>query len=182
MGTPITSCCQPSDWVEKALLKAAQFDEDFYGADDTESEDEPHAPMPQSVVDELNKIHEDMNSQFVNPAKKQRQIGVNHSAKAKAQKKIYEVTKGYHKKIPLAEIFAALDESGLVPVQEDGYRWNGVLVGAAECGTPEARNQMATIDIATKDASGKWGMANVALQISWCRMNSGSYEVVCYLG
>jgi hypothetical protein len=56
-----------------------------------------------------------------------------------------------------------------------------MLLGGAECGSEEARKQYANIPIAGKNAEGKWCMTTDSLHLQWCRMQSGKYEVVCYL-
>ena len=165
-----------SGFSEKALMRTAQSEEFF-----DDQEETAHEPMPQKLVDRLREIHEEMSGQLVNPAIKKRQIAVNQAAKRKAMKAIYEATKGYHQKIPIDKIFDALEENGMYPIQEDGHRWEGMLLGGAQCGTEEARGQRATIDLAAKGADGKWGKANVVLSLSWCKMPSGKYEITSYV-
>ena len=65
-----------------------------------------------------------------------------------------------------------------VPVQEDGTDWSGLLSGGAECGSDRASNQRAQIDIVNLDTRQS---INSRLIISWCKMQSGKYEVIAYL-
>lgn len=187
MTSIVTACCGIPGWMERSLLKESQFGDEDDVMPDYHSEQE-------AVMEEVSAIpstkikayYEEMSKQLVNPdewgKKGKRLIGVSQAVRSRVSKKIYDVTKGYHKAIPVDGIFEALSNEGLVPIQEDGYRWSGLLLGTAECGTEDARKQVANFEIATVDANGKWGMANMWLHLAWCRMSpSGNYEIVCYL-
>ena len=104
--------------------------------------------------------------------------GLKTGEKKQANNKIYAITSGYHDKIPLKDIFDALAEIGVHAVQEDGEKWQGMLIGGAECGSDETRNQVAHFDLVrTIDQSN----LNNSLFLSWCKMQSGKYEIVAYV-
>jgi hypothetical protein len=91
---------------------------------------------------------------------------------------------GYHDRVPLAEMFQVLKDNGITPVQEDQTPWQGVLSGSAECGTHEADNQRASIDLRIDD-QGMSKPLNSVLLITWCvKIGEGGkerYEVVAYV-
>jgi len=84
----------------------------------------------------------------------------------------------YHNEIPLGTIFSVMEENGLVALQEDGTRWDGLL-----CGTNE--HASFAIGSLSDPVRHDWGTtyAEVAhmLEISWYRMSSGRYEIVTYI-
>lgn len=88
----------------------------------------------------------------------------------------------YHVKIPNEQIFNICKQNGVVPLQEDGTEWSGFLLGNAECGSEKAKNQRVNFELAFKTEEGIYIPANNVLSLSWCTMNSGKYEVVCYIG
>ncbi len=103
--------------------------------------------------------------------------------KSQIQKQIYEVTKDYHDQIPLQSMFDVLKSFNIVPLQEDGTLWSGMLIGGAECGSDEVADQIAGFDLAFQDPNQNRFIPinNTLLQIQWCKMPSGKYEVVAYL-
>jgi hypothetical protein len=93
---------------------------------------------------------------------------------------IYAICKGYHQQIPLGDIFAALRKEGLVPVQEDGREWSGLLCGTAG----QARIDVAPVLTAKKEQDELvfTPADNALLCLSWYKMEeSGRYETVAYL-
>lgn len=100
----------------------------------------------------------------------------------KVTDKLHALTSGYLDDIPLAEIFAALDDHGLIPLQEDGTRWAGMLLGNAEAGTERANDQRASIALAYAPAGHPElpVLAPYWLHLTWCTVGS-RYEVVAYL-
>jgi hypothetical protein len=98
--------------------------------------------------------------------------------KKTANDMIYAITKGYHDKIPLRAVFDVLTQIGVHAVQEDGTPWSGFLVGGAECGTEEAKNQRVNFSLVRTDTKTP---LNNSLFLSWCKMPSGRYEIVSYL-
>ena len=93
-------------------------------------------------------------------------------------KQIHQITQGYHDKIPLQGLFDALKNIGIEAVQEDGTKWTGMLMGGKECGHPEAAKQRANIDLVR--IQGRTPLNN-SLFLTWCKMQSGKYEVVSYV-
>lgn len=91
---------------------------------------------------------------------------------------LYSLTLNYQPEIPLKAIFHILHENGIKPLQEDGSDWSGLLMGQKECGTPEASNQKAHIELA-RISNGV--VLNSYLVLTWCTMPSGKYEVLAYL-
>lgn len=88
-----------------------------------------------------------------------------------------EVSKEYTQSIPLDKIFKALEDNGLVAIDEDGTEWEGLLTG---------REGRATIDVAflgevPKDRM-RTPIKNAKLVVSWYKMPSGKYETTTYLG
>ena len=86
----------------------------------------------------------------------------------------------YHKQIPIDSIFDILKNNGVIPIQEDGTYWSGLLIGGKECGDEGTKDQVALIDLAIK-IDEKYFPCKQKLSISWCVMPSGKYEIVCYL-
>jgi len=74
----------------------------------------------------------------------------------------------YFDKIPLDEIFAIMKKSEMEAVQEDGTKWSGFLCGK------EGRAH-----IAFKFEGEPFDKS--VLYLSWYQMQSGRFEVVCYL-
>jgi len=86
----------------------------------------------------------------------------------------------YHQQIPLDVIFNILKKYGVIALQEDYTKWGGFLVGGAECGSNEARSQVALFDLAS-NIDGKYMVVDNNLMLSWCKMPSGKYEIVTYI-
>lgn len=86
----------------------------------------------------------------------------------------------YHEEIPLGRIFEICQENGVKVLQEDGTPWSGFLVGGAECGSEKANSQIAHFDLAV-DRDGQWNPSNNILNMTWCVMPSGKYEIVAYV-
>jgi hypothetical protein len=163
---------------------------DFDDEEDMDSGDE----VGQAAIDVLARLppdkvmahYEEMLQSLAVPdewgKKGKRPVAVSPGVRKRVSNGLYEVTKGYHKEIPLEGIFLALAQGGLVPVQEDGHRWSGMLVGGAECGSTEAASQHAELPLATRGSDGKWSLTTTVLSLRWCKMSvSGNYEITCYL-
>ena len=177
MTSPITKCnCLPL-WVETALLRTAQFEEELEISD-------PES-FAREVDNALAEIPFSGTEKFVNMQEwgkgGKRPKALPQGVKSRAGKSIYEATKNYHDNLPVDAIMSALAKHNLVAINEDGTKWQCMLGGNAECGTPEAANQRTTAQIATQDADGNWMLTTTWLSLSYCRMPSGRYEVVCYL-
>ena len=95
---------------------------------------------------------------------------------------------GYNKwydAIPLKQIFDVLDQNHVYPLDEDGTYWHGMLIGGSECGSEGSRHQQAHFYLAYRDPSDiTWLIrkAREALHLSWCKMPSGRFEIVAYIG
>lgn len=178
MGTIILPCCGCPTWVEKALAKVAQFDDDSTPAQDPEE-------FRQEVEQAVASIPFRDEGRIINPEewgkKRKRPRALAQSIKNKAQKGVRMATEGYHNGIPVQSIIAALGAQGLVPVNENGERWQGMLAGAALCGSEEAKNQNAHIQLAAMGPDGKWELTTFWLYLSYCLLDSGRYEIICYL-
>ena len=206
MSNPITSCCHCPDWVHKALMSVAQFDyndPDDMLLDHVEHDSPSHIrdqaktlidkhkqeqkkKQEQAEIEAKNTAKQmELSGQLIDPSQwgkgKRRPVGIKPSMKNKAQKAVHAVVKGWHQEIPLDEIFDAVINNGLVPIQEDGYKWAGMLMGGKACGTEEARDQHATFPLVTKQDDGQWALTTTYLILNWCTMESGKYEVVCYV-
>ena len=178
MCPSITPCCSCPSWVERALSKVAQFEDDDVQVQDPDE-------FRKEVERDIAKVKFKNVGRFINLADwgkgKKRPISVPQGQKNKAQKALYEATKGYHPGMPTEAILEALALYGFVPVGEDGEKWSGMLIGSAKCGSEEAKDQRVSLPTVMMGADGKWGMTNMYLSISYCKMPSGRYEVVSYL-
>jgi hypothetical protein len=91
----------------------------------------------------------------------------------------------YHNQIPLQTIFDILEEYHVIPLQEDGTKWSGFLLGEAPCGTPESHNQNAHFPLGIQVPDGSYQIATSFLHLSWCIISEHPrkrYEIVCYVG
>ena len=85
----------------------------------------------------------------------------------------------YFKAIPLQDIFDILEKNGVVALQQDNTEWDGFLTGAT-----------GTITIALAPSSSKMKgnyttyepYVNTSLALQWYKMQTGKYEVTCYIG
>jgi len=77
-------------------------------------------------------------------------------------------TNVYFFKIPIDDIFTILKKQSLIPVQEDGTAWDGILCGDSG---------KAPIEIGFH---GKL-VSNSHLLLTWYKIDSGKYEIVCYM-
>lgn len=85
-----------------------------------------------------------------------------------------EFGKGYFPSIPIKEIFAVLKQSYIIPVQEDGIEWSGFLMGDKS----HTQFDLVMYD----DANGEYRpIKNSVLVMSWYKMDSGRYEINCYM-
>jgi hypothetical protein len=176
MPTRITRCCERPDWIDRALAKAAQFD------------DEPQEPDADALRMDVERQIEAVPfrdvTRFVNPAEwgkgGRRPVSLPQGVKNRAGKAVYESTRGYHSSMPSNAILSALARHGLAAIDENGEKWLGLLVGTAECGSEGARDQVARARIVAQDGD-RWVLTNTWLALSYCMMPSGNYEVTCYL-
>lgn len=103
------------------------------------------------------------------------------AAHRRINNKLYELGKRYWKTIPLNDIFGILEVEGITPLQEDITKYQGMLVGGAECGSEEAKKQNATIDLGRMQNGQMLKLENTKLFIAWCKMPSGNFEINPYL-
>jgi hypothetical protein len=115
----------------------------------------------------------------VNLSARRRAIG--STAKNRANRSIHELTKKLCDAIPLKGIFDALVANGMIPVDDDGSQWSGMLIGGRDCGDPEGASQRADISLAAVLPDYTVFPANVMLHISWCKIGD-RYEVTAYVG
>lgn len=91
----------------------------------------------------------------------------------------------HHDAIPLDTIFNAIMSEGLVPLQEDGTEWAGILCGAEGQMLLPLGDLIETFGDGTLVTDG--GEPHVfketkhALSLSWYKMPSGRYETVQYV-
>jgi hypothetical protein len=100
--------------------------------------------------------------------------------KKKINNEIYDLG-NFHTDIPLKTIIDICQKHKVIVMQEDGKKWSGFLIGGAECGSKEAEKQIAHFDLAFYTEDRDYIPANNTLNLAWCVMGSGKYEVVCYL-
>ena len=101
------------------------------------------------------------------------------STRTQLNNAIHGLTQGYHQGIPLGKITEALKKKGAVILQEDNTEWSGMLTG---------REGKMTVDMAPissgVDQHGHkvyTPYTNTMLVLTWHKMESGKYEVVCYV-
>jgi len=96
---------------------------------------------------------------------------------------LHAIGKQYWSEIPLHDIFWALKKNLLIPLQEDGTEWSGLLCGKAECGTEEAKKQYCIFPVATVMPDSLVLLTNHGLYLSWGTIGRtlSKYEIVCYL-
>ena len=85
------------------------------------------------------------------------------------------VSNTYYPKIPLREIFDAIETAGLVPVMEDNTRWEGFLCGS---------DGRLFVRLAAKEsANGLFfePSENAGLAVCWHKMGSGKFEIISYV-
>jgi|TARA_Y100000310_G_scaffold163816_2_gene163623 hypothetical protein len=74
----------------------------------------------------------------------------------------------YFNNIPLFDIFDIIENMDLVPVDEDGSRWEGMLTG---------EDGRATIELRDSEDS----FESLNLNIQWHKMPTGKYETNAYV-
>ncbi len=97
---------------------------------------------------------------------------------------LHELGRKHHDQIPLDSIFSRLEGHGIVPLQEDGSKWSGFLLGNKECGHPEANNQRCAFRLALRNPDGTWQLLKEVVILLWCvigRSPNPRYEVVTYV-
>jgi hypothetical protein len=94
--------------------------------------------------------------------------------------RLFTLCKGYKRQIPLGDIFDACKENGVMPIDDDGRKWAGLLCGR------EGRTLIDLAAIATAKKDGDdivyTPADNAVLSLAWYKMEiSGNYETVAYI-
>ena len=114
-----------------------------------------------------------------------RPVGVSRTIRNRINRAIQKLGNYFETGIPLDTLFAICEEHGLVPIQEDGCKWSGFLCGGHECGSDEARNQVALLPLADNRFHAGYRLTTVALSISWGTLyrpnGTRRWEVVAYV-
>lgn len=79
-----------------------------------------------------------------------------------------------HNNIPTDQIFGAMEREGIVPIQEDGTIWSGLLLGS---------DSRATIPLGklAEQCDYPFPVKNSVLVLSWHRYPTGRYDVCAYV-
>ena len=109
----------------------------------------------------------------------QRKVNIPAKNKQNINRSIHNIG-SYHQEIPLQTIFDILKDNNIIPIQEDGTYWSGLLIGGKQCGEEGTKDQVALIDLAI-NINEQYIPCKQSLAISWCKMPSGKYEIVAYL-
>ena len=82
---------------------------------------------------------------------------------------LHQIGRESWKSVPLDKMFDAIKAQGLLPIQEDGEEWSGILTGR------EGGCSIQIVDSETKKPIRPW------LHIQWYKRESGLFEVNAYL-
>jgi hypothetical protein len=105
---------------------------------------------------------------------------LNVKLKSKINKDINEYLKPiYFSEIPLDDLFKILEKYDIVPVQEDGTYWEGLLLGEQGNTIIEIANKMSSF--IKNDITFYTPFENAGLSISWYKMGNGKWEIVSYI-
>ena len=105
---------------------------------------------------------------------------INQKTRQTVNEYLHAICKDYRDKIPLGDIFAALRKAGLVAIQEDGRAWTGMLCGREGKAMIEVATVMSARTTPEHDLTFQ-PADNVALNLSWYKMETGRYETNAYL-
>jgi hypothetical protein len=162
-------------------------DDDIIFEDDTSVEDLAKelkdvykVPFEQMQKD-WEKANRERNTPLIDVANPPRARAIPAGAKNRMNKKIHSFTKGLQVGVRIDEMFEAIKEEGAIPIQEDGTPWAGMLIGGGECGSDQAREQRASIELVI-EVDDVFFPATSMLHLTWCQSPSGKYEVVAYVG
>lgn len=95
--------------------------------------------------------------------------------RSKLNNDLHPIGAKYHDKIPLADIEKILAKYGIIMLQEDGTKWEGMFLGR------EGRDKFDIGYEASKDGEIYIPIENSVLVMSWYKMDSGRYEVNPYI-
>lgn len=102
--------------------------------------------------------------------------------KSRANRRISEICRNHYPRIPWDEIVAAMKAENIVPLQEDGTKWAGMIGSQGECGSAKASQAPMRFALCWKlDATGEYVMANNFLIMTACTMPSNNLEIVAYI-
>ncbi|MFA5314219.1 MAG: hypothetical protein WC375_13035 [Methanomassiliicoccales archaeon] len=114
----------------------------------------------------------------------ERPRGVPSFIKNQANKLIHKLG-DFHSEIPLSEIFDILNQYNLIPLQEDGTPWSGMLIGGKKCGETGSEQQTVNLRLAFKMPDDTYHLITSVFHLSWCVMSdypNKRYEIVAYVG
>jgi len=113
-----------------------------------------------------------INEPFIVDTEKKARINI--GSKKRMNTPLWEMSRQYHRSIPLDNIFMVLKKEGVVPVQEDWTPWAGLLLG---------REGRASIDLVKRAPDGTYHpVVNAMLVLSWYKMEeTDNYEVNVYV-
>jgi len=173
-------------WVKETNPNLNDFDFDKAAASALAYEhDKEPENSPEAIRRNMNAFYAD--SQSISPDAPNFAVDIRKKGKsipANIRRKINNAIHdlgNYHQEIPLQNIFDICKQYDIVPLQEDGTVWSGFLIGGKECGSEEAKDQIAHFDLAIRGEGGKYIPANNMICLTWCKMTSGKYEIVCYV-
>ncbi|MFW6225414.1 MAG: hypothetical protein ACOC3V_00480 [bacterium] len=108
---------------------------------------------------------------------------LNSTIKRKINKKLTDITSPpYYTEIPLDDINNVLKLHGVIMIQEDLEEWTGFLLGdrsETSIAIGDYTNQIDNFGSSRTPAYKPF--SNSVLRLSWYKMSSGKYEIVCYL-
>jgi len=108
-----------------------------------------------------------------------KKIALTPSIKNKINKGLHSLG-NFHETIPVEKIQEVLNIYDIMIVEEDGSKASFFLMGEAECGSKEADSQRATFHLAIKGPDNAYMMTKNIIYMTWCKMQSGKYEIVMY--
>ena len=180
------------DWIRETnanlddldLFTAAHISDDYKKLKQNQNLNE-HSPEQinrnwNTYISNTQNINPDANNFAVDLRLKEKAI--KPSIKKRINKYIHSLG-NYHISIPLQDIFDECKRNGVVALQEDGATWSGLLVGGAECGTDTAKdNQKTYFQLGVQQENGEYVPSKNTLYLTWCKMPSGKYEIVSFIG
>jgi hypothetical protein len=101
-------------------------------------------------------------------------VKIPNNVRTKINAKLAPFGKEYFTRIPLEGIFDVLKKEYVQVIDSDGTLWSGFLTGA------KGRTEF-DLAILDKTTGEYMPVENSMLILTWYKMDSGRYEVVCYL-
>lgn len=159
----------PLNIANKKIEQKAQFEQSFEPEDISKHMDDFFASQQNENPNEPNFAVDTRNKRKAIPASKKRAI----------QNVLSELGRSYHESVPIDQIFQALESNDVIPLQEDGTKWAGMIGSCGECGTTQGGSPI-LLELATKTEEGYYPATNW-LAMTVCTMQSGRLEFVGYL-